>query len=60
MATFLGDEGVNIANMVVGQSKVTGEASLMGLNIDDPLTEAQVDAVRHLPGIQEATYLELG
>ncbi|MDX1449547.1 MAG: NAD(P)-dependent oxidoreductase, partial [Acidimicrobiia bacterium] len=59
MATYLGNENVNIANMVVGQSKVTGEASLMGLNLDDPLTESQVDAIRGLPGIQEATYLEL-
>jgi hypothetical protein len=31
----------------------------MGLNIDDPLDEAQVEAIRSLPGIEEATYLEL-
>lgn len=60
MASYLGDEGVNIANMVVGRSRVTGEASLMGLNIDHPLSESQVDSIRHLPGIEEATYLELG
>ncbi|MFP5331767.1 MAG: phosphoglycerate dehydrogenase [Acidimicrobiia bacterium] len=59
MATYLGEQNVNIANMVVGQSKVTGEASLMGLNIDHPLSEIQVEAIRSLPGIQEATYLEL-
>lgn len=59
MASYLGDEGVNIANMVVGRSRVTGDASLMGLNIDHPLTESQVDAIRNLPGIEEATYLEL-
>jgi D-3-phosphoglycerate dehydrogenase / 2-oxoglutarate reductase len=60
MATYLGDEGVNIANMVVGRSRVTGEASLMGLNIDHPLDDLQVDTIRNLPGIEEATYLELG
>ncbi|MEX0756943.1 MAG: ACT domain-containing protein, partial [Acidimicrobiia bacterium] len=60
VGSYLGDEGVNIANMVVGRSRVTGEASLMGLNIDHPLSESQVDSIRHLPGIEEATYLELG
>jgi D-3-phosphoglycerate dehydrogenase / 2-oxoglutarate reductase len=59
MATYLGEQGVNIANMVVGRSRVTGEASLMGLNLDDPLDERQVETIRSLPGIQEATYLEL-
>lgn len=59
MASYLGDQQVNIANMVVGRSKVTGEASLMGLNIDHPLSETQVEAIRSLPGIEEATYLEL-
>lgn len=59
MASYLGDEGVNIANMVVGRSRVTGEASLMGLNIDHPLDESQVETIRSLPGIEEATYLEL-
>ncbi len=59
MATYLGDEGINIANMVVGRSRVTGEASLMGLNIDHPLADRQVDTIRSLPGIEEATYLEL-
>lgn len=58
MASYLGDQGVNIANMVVGRSRVTGEASLMGLNIDSPLDESQVEAVRGLPGVEEATYLE--
>ena len=59
MATYLGEQGVNIANMVVGRSRVTGEASLMGLNLDDPLDERQVETIRSLPGIQEATYLDL-
>ena len=59
MASYLGDQDVNIANMVVGRSRITGEASLMGLNIDDPLDETQVEAIRSLPGVEEATYLEI-
>lgn len=59
MASYLGDQEVNIANMVVGRSRVTGEASLMGLNIDHPLSENQVEAIRALPGIEEASYVEL-
>ncbi len=59
MASYLGDEGVNIANMVVGKSRITGAPSLMGLNIDHPLDEQQVEKIRTLPGISEASYLEL-
>ena len=58
VGTFLGDEGVNIDNMVVGQSKETGTAAMMGMNVDRPLTDEQLDGVRSLAGIKEATYLE--
>ncbi|HEY5685680.1 MAG TPA: phosphoglycerate dehydrogenase [Acidimicrobiia bacterium] len=59
VGTYLGQERVNIANMVVGRSVITGESALMGLNLDEAMTDTQVEALRSLPGIIEATYLEL-
>ena len=59
VGTFLGEQAVNIANMVVGRSTVTGEAAMMGLNVDDRLTDEQISSLRSLDGVEEATYLEL-
>jgi D-3-phosphoglycerate dehydrogenase len=59
VGSYLGEERVNIANMVVGRSPETGEAALMGLNLDQPLAAEQVEALRALDGIEEARYLEL-
>jgi len=59
VGTYLGTEAVNIANMVVGRSTVTGEASMMGLNLDQELSEDQLAGLRALDGIEEAKYLDL-
>lgn len=58
VATFLGDRGVNIANMVVGRNRIAGEPALMGLDLDEPLTEAQVEELRAIPGIEKARFLQ--
>jgi len=59
VGTFLGEAGVNIANMVVGRSRLTNDAAMMGLNLDQPMTESQVAHLRLLPGIEEARYVEV-
>ncbi|HEY7563318.1 MAG TPA: phosphoglycerate dehydrogenase [Acidimicrobiia bacterium] len=59
VGTFLGDAGVNIANMVVGRSRVTNDAAMMGLNLDQPLAEEDIAKLRLLPGVQEARYVEV-
>lgn len=59
LGTFLGDLGVNIANMVVGRAPGSGEAAMMGLNLDDSLTEGQLAELRRLDGIAEARYVSL-
>lgn len=59
VGTFLGEQGVNIANMVVGRSPLTGQAAMMGLNLDQPLTTEQVTQMRALEGIEEVRYLDL-
>ncbi len=60
LGSFLGDLGVNIANMVVGRAPGSGDAAMMGLNLDDPLTEGQLAELRRLEGIEEARYVALG
>lgn len=59
VGTFLGDIGVNIANMVVGRSRTSGEAAMMGLNLDSPLGDEQVSRLRLVPGVEEARYVEV-
>ncbi|HUO45943.1 MAG TPA: phosphoglycerate dehydrogenase [Acidimicrobiia bacterium] len=59
VGTFLGEAGVNIANMVVGRSRLTNDAAMMGLNLDQPMTESQVAHLRLMPGIEEARYVEV-
>lgn len=59
VGSFLGDAGVNIANMVVGRSRHNDEAAMMGLNLDQPLDEEQMAKLRLLPGVEEARYVEV-
>ena len=39
VGTYLGNQGINIDNMVVGQSRATGMAAMMGVNMDRALTD---------------------
>lgn len=59
LGTYLGDENINIANMVVGRAPGSSAAALMGLNLDQPLTEEQTAGLRDLKGIREAVAVEL-
>lgn len=59
LGSFLGELGVNIANMVVGRDPRTNNAAMMGLNLDDPLSDEQLEDLRRLDGIEEARYVSL-
>jgi len=59
VGSFLGDAGVNIANMVVGRSREKDAAAMMGFNLDQPLEDEQVAKLRLLPGVEEARYVEV-
>jgi len=59
VGTYLGDIGINIANMAVGQSPETGDAAMMGLSLDRALDEEQMDRFRSLAGVEEAQQVEL-
>ncbi len=58
VGTYLGDARVNIANMVVGRDQ-SGEAAMMGLNLDSPLSDAHLAALHALEGISDAQFIEL-
>jgi len=60
VGSYLGDESINIANMVVGRSRKTDDGAMMGLNLDQPMSDAQVGQMKQLPGIVEARYVEVG
>ena len=57
VGTYLGGIEANIANMVVGRSRVTGDAAMMGLNLDRALTDAELSSFRALEGIARAWYV---
>lgn len=59
VGSFLGDLDVNIANMVVGQSQVTGHAAMMGISVDRPLSDGQLDDLRRLDGVHWARSISL-
>lgn len=59
VATLVGSRGVNIANMVVGRSSVTGEAQMMGLDVDQPLDPELMESLRGLDGVEEAQFVQL-
>jgi D-3-phosphoglycerate dehydrogenase len=59
VGTYLGGLGVNIANMVVGRTPETGAAAMMGLNLDQALTDEQVEGLLDIDGIEEAVSVAL-
>ncbi len=59
VGTVVGAAGVNIANMVVGRSFTTGNAAMMGLNLDRRLSDEEIQILRSLPGVARAWCLEL-
>ncbi|MDJ0790536.1 MAG: phosphoglycerate dehydrogenase [Acidimicrobiia bacterium] len=58
VGTYLGDIGNNIADMVVGRSR-EGAAAMMGIALDGPVTDEQLDGLLALEGIAAARYVDL-
>ena len=59
VATVLGDAGLNISNMDVGQSP-SGEAALMVIATETPVPPSVVDLVTAQPGVKSARAIDLG
>lgn len=59
VGTFLGQADLNISDMVVGRMPGTGEAAMMGIAIDQPMTDDQVQALRSVQGVITVRFVEL-
>ncbi len=58
VGTYLGDIGSNIADMVVGRAP-DGTAAMMGIALDEPMTQSEAAGLLKLDGIAAARYIEL-
>lgn len=58
LASIIGNAGVNIANMVLGRDQRGGKA-LTVINLDQPLSEKDIEAVRQVPHVINARLLVL-
>ncbi len=56
VGTYLGDAGLNIADMAVGRHPDGG--AMMGLSLDGPLTDDDVAAILALTGVAAARYIQ--
>lgn len=56
IGTTAGDQGINIANLHLGRSDAGGEAIAL-VEIDDTVTDEQLQLMRSLPGITDVNYL---
>jgi D-3-phosphoglycerate dehydrogenase len=59
VGTFLGDVGSNISDMVVGRAP-SGAAAMMGIALDEPLSQENASGLLALDGIVAARYINLG
>jgi len=58
IGTILGAENINIAHMQVGRQKLGGEA-VMGLNVDQPISEEILEKIRTEAGVADAKFIVL-
>ena len=58
VGTHLGEIGNNIADMVVGRAP-DGSAAMMGIALDGPLGQADIEGLLALEGIEAARYVDL-
>jgi D-3-phosphoglycerate dehydrogenase len=58
VATFLGDQGVNIGRLYLGRKKV-GESAIALIQIDQPLTEETLRELASLPAVISAKQVRL-
>ena len=56
--TIFGNNKVNIADMTFSRKKKSGLA-LVGINLDQPATNAVIEEVRRQDGVHEAYYIRL-
>jgi D-3-phosphoglycerate dehydrogenase len=57
VGTYLGDHGINIADMVVGRHRDGG--AMMGVCVDGPLSDESLDDILGFEGVSAARYIDL-
>jgi D-3-phosphoglycerate dehydrogenase len=58
IATFIGDNGVNIGRLYLGRKKI-GESALALIQIDQPLTAEQLSGLAALPAVISVKQVKL-
>lgn len=59
VGTLLGNHGINIAGMHVGRAGI-GKQAVMVLNVDDGVSDAVMDEIKKLDGIETARLVQFG
>ena len=59
VATIIGEEGVNIADMALGRDAQGGRAVTV-LNLDEPLSEDALERIGQVPHVKKASMVKLG
>lgn len=59
VGTYLGVNGYNIADMVVGRAPDGSGGAMMGISVDSPLSSDDLSAIAALDGISAVRYIEL-
>ncbi len=58
VGTYLGDTGHNISDMVVGRGP-DGAAAMMGIALDGPFSQADLEGLLDIEGVNAARYIDL-
>jgi D-3-phosphoglycerate dehydrogenase len=58
IATFIGDQGVNIGRLYLGRKKI-GESALALIQVDQPLSEQALAGLAALPDVISVQQVEL-
>lgn len=58
VGTILGNNKINVANMQVGRKVLHGEA-LMGINVDEPISQKVIEEIKSQAGITDAKFMVL-
>ena len=56
IGTTAGNQGINIANLHLGRQS-EGDQAMALLEIDNEVTDEQLNSMRQLPGITDVSYL---
>jgi D-3-phosphoglycerate dehydrogenase len=59
VGSFLGERDINIDDMVVGRPVATSGKAMMGINVNRPIAEGELDDLRAIDGVERAWFVLL-